>query len=210
MLTTSITNSHFHSRVLSLLQSYNQAVEQDPKSPQVQAFPLIPALEDNDTPLTPGDTITHYVYYTSSWIDLGSPDPVIAHLSRQVFIREIAYAGFLNASTIVIPGPRLSNGSTGISQYARAIKEALSTGSYLQLHILMPMDGSKLNEDEDGDVGDLARFARPEYATKSAVTKNSDPYNAWDAWNTIRTICKYHSRLSVGKNASYETLLLFS
>ncbi|PVI03847.1 protein arginine N-methyltransferase HSL7 [Periconia macrospinosa] len=197
LLTTTITNSHFQSRVLNLLHSYNQALEEDSKSPQEQAFPLIPALEDVDTPLTPGSNINQYVYYTSSWIDLGSPDPVIAHLSKQVFIREIAYAGFLNASTIVIPGPRLSDGSSSISQYARAIKEALSTGSYMQLHIEMPMDGSRRSEEDDEDVGDLARFARPEYVTEAAKPKNSDPYSTWDVWNTIRTICKYHNRLSV-------------
>ncbi|KAF2680016.1 protein arginine N-methyltransferase HSL7 [Lentithecium fluviatile CBS 122367] len=194
MLTTPITNAHFHSRVLSLLGAYNQAVSD---SPQAQPLPLIPALENLDTPLTPSDSISQLLTFTSSWIDLGSSDPVIAYLSRQVFNLEIAYAAFCGVVTVVVPGPRLSNGTAGISQYARAIKEALSTGGYIQLHVLMPMDGSKPGAEHDG-LGDLAGFVGPEYEGQSnGRSKKADPFSAWDAWNTVRSICKYHNRLSV-------------
>lgn len=202
MLTSPITNIHFHSRVLSLLSSYNQAVSGSSLQ-QAQPLPLIPALENVDTPLTPSDTISQLLTFTSSWIDLGSPDPVIAYLSRQVFNLEIAYAAFCGVVTVVVPGPRLLHGATGISQYARAIKEALTTGAYIQLHIMMPMDDTRAATEEE-DLGDLARFARPEYADEvSGGGRTSDPFKAWDAWNTIRSICRYHNRLSVGKNRAH-------
>ncbi|KAF2637129.1 Skb1 methyltransferase [Massarina eburnea CBS 473.64] len=197
MLTTPITNSHFQSRVLRLLNSYNEAVAEG-AAPHSPALPLVSSLEDIDTPLTPHDTITQLLTYTSSWIDLGSPDPVIAYLSRQVFSLEIKYAAFCGATTTVVPGPRLSNGPDGVSQYARAIKEALPTASYMQFQVLMPMDGTtKIAEDQE-DVGDLARFARSQYSQQAeSKTKNSGPFSAWDAWNTVRSICRYHNRLSV-------------
>ena len=196
MLTTPITNAHFHSRVLNLLSSYNQAVSD---SPQAQPLPLIPALENIDTPLTPNDNISQLLAFTSAWIDLGSLDPVIAYLSRQVFHLEIAYAAFCGATTVVVPGPRLSHGAAGISQYARAIKEALLTGGYLQLHLLMPMDGTKPASD-DADLGHLARFVRAEYDSQSSSrSKRHDSFSSWEAWNSIRSVCGYHNRLSIGK-----------
>lgn len=193
MLTTPITNAHFHARVLSLLTSYNQTIQDDSSPSDSHPLPLIPALDAVDTDLGPSDSISQLLAYTSSWIDLSSPDPVIAHLSRQVFHLEIAYAAFCGVVTVVVPGPRLSHGADGVSQYARAIKEALSTGGYIQLHVLMSMDGSKLAAAEE-DLGDLARFVNPDLDSHSV---RPDANSSWNAWNAIRSVCKYHNRLSV-------------
>ncbi|KAI4625090.1 uncharacterized protein J4E87_004936 [Alternaria ethzedia] len=191
MLTSTITNDHFQNRVLSLLNSYTQALAES----QSQPLPLIPALDNFDTPLSPNEIISQLVAFTSSWIDLSSPDPIISHLSRQAFHLEVAYAAFCGVTNLVIPGPRLAHGQTGVSQYARSIKEALVTGSYIQLHIQLPMDGTQSDSSKD-DMGDLARFARPEFEA-SSESKNVDSWSSWDAWNTIRSICKYHNRLAV-------------
>jgi protein arginine N-methyltransferase 5 len=193
MLTSSVTNDHFHTRVLSLLNSYTQTLSES----QSQPLPLIPALDNLDTPLGPTDNLGQLIIFTSSWIDLSSPDPVISHLSRQVFHLEIAYAAFCGATNVVVPGPRLAHGQAGVSQYARSIAEALVTGSYIQLHVQLSMDGQQPSPSEE-DLGDLARFARPEFELSTeATTVNS--WSSWDAWNTIRSVCKYHSRLAVGK-----------
>jgi protein arginine N-methyltransferase 5 len=191
MLTSPITNDHFHTRVLSLLNAYSQSLSNGSQS---QPLPLIPALDHPDTPLGPNDTISQLVTFTSSWIDLSSPDPVIAHISRQVFHLEIAYAAFCGATTVVVPGPRLAHGQNGVSQFARAIKEALATGAYVQLHIQLPMDGSK--ETHEDDLGDLGRFAMFDSESREEATVTNS-WSSWEAWNTIRTICKYNNRLSV-------------
>jgi type II protein arginine methyltransferase len=196
MLTSPITNDHFHTRVLGLLNSYTQNLSD---APQAQSpLPLVPALDHPDTPLGPSDTIGQLLVFTSPWIDLSSPDPVIAHLSRQVFHLEIAYAAFCGATNIVVAGPRLAHGQDGVSRFARAVKEALGTASYAQLHIQLPMDGTRSGT-EVGDLGDLARFARSEYVT-SKHSKDSNAWSSWDAWNTVRSICKYNSRLAIGTN----------
>ncbi|KAF2120672.1 arginine N-methyltransferas-like protein [Lophiotrema nucula] len=195
MLTAPITTPHFHARVLSLLSSYNQAVSEASLSSSKQPLPLIPALESVDTNLHPSDTISQLVTYTSAWIDLASPDPIIAHLSRQVLHLEIAFAAFCGVVTVVVPGPRLSASADGLSQYARAVKEALAVGSYIQLHIQMPMDGKQAG-DEDEDLGHLAKFANAEY-TEQQPGARLEAFSAWDAWNTVRSICRYHSRLSI-------------
>lgn len=192
MLTSSITNDHFHTRVLSLLNSY---VQSPSELTHLQPLPLIPALEHLDTPLGPSDIIGQLIIFTSSWIDLSSPDPLIAHLSRQVFHLEVAYAAFCGVTNIVVPGPRLTNSQSGVSQYARAIKEALATAAYVQFHVQLPMDGTKADLDSD-DVGDLARFARQEYEPNDQ-SKSLNAWSSWDAWNTIRSVCQYHTRLSI-------------
>ena len=201
MLTSPITNDHFHTRVLALLNAYSQAAADTTAH---QPLPLIPALENTDTPLGPSDTISQLLVYSSAWIDLSSPDPVIAHLSRQVFHLEIAFAAFCGAVNVVVPGPRLAHGQNGIAQYARAIKEAMSTGAYVQFHILMHADGTAA--DDRQDVSDLYRFARPEYQHKATGV---DAWSSWDAWNTIRSVCSYHNRLSLGTNRYCSSTLHF-
>ncbi|KAF1915300.1 PRMT5 arginine-N-methyltransferase-domain-containing protein [Ampelomyces quisqualis] len=190
MLTSPITNDHFHTRVLSLLNSYSLSLAD---APHHQPLPLIPALDHPDTPLGPTDTIGQLVTFTSSWTHLASPDPVIAHISRQVFHLEVAYAAFCGATTVVVPGPRLSDGQDGVARFARAIKEALAIGSYLQLHVQLPMDGSATPTAEE--MGHLASFASSDLEANRQAKNN--PWSSWEAWNTIRTICKYSNRLSV-------------
>jgi protein arginine N-methyltransferase 5 len=200
MLTTSITTPHFHSRVLTLLSSHLSLIEATENSSNKSdpPAPIIPPLSSVDTPLTPGDTVSQLIAYASPWIDLCSPDPLISNISRQVLNIEIAYASFCGVGNIIIPGPRTRGSSAtdndGLVQYARAIQEALTIGSYMQMAIHLPMYGQEVPKDLTGD---LLPFARDESSAER--NRQVDLYEAWDAWNLIRSVCKYNSRLSVGK-----------
>lgn len=209
MLTSPITTPHFHSRVLTAIASHlsqlqpvsygssNTLASSHNTSP-LTILPLAPV----DTPLTPSECSSQILAVASPWIDLCSPDPLIADVSSQILMLEVAYAAFCGVSYLLVPGPRLHNGSLqedGLMQYARVIQEALKVGPYIQLQIWLPMIDHPDNQIED--MGDLAPFARPEYIRESDIeqTKNLDIFGTWDAWNIIRTLCKYHSRLCVGK-----------
>lgn len=206
MLTSPITSPHFHSRVLTLVSSYLTELSQlessdDPNTTQIPPAPIIPPLTPVDTPLTPGDTLSQLIAYSSPWIDLCSSDPLISNISRQVLNIEIAYASFCGVGNIIIPGPRNytsgSKDNNGIIQYARAIQEALTIGSYIQMAIHIPMYGQEEVKDMTGD---LLPFARDNQSSKkSKASKDIDLFETWDAWNFIRSVCKYNSRLSVGK-----------
>ena len=201
MLTTPITTPHFHSNVLSLLSRYLSAHGGEVSADDIPV-PTIPALNPADTPLTPDHHVSQLIAVTSPWIDLASPDPVIANLSRQVLHLEIAYAAFCGASTVMIRGPVLHHGNlkqTGITHYARAILESLNTGPYLQLQLLMPMVDD-IENSTDEQMGYLGVFARAEYLAGVNDSQNPDEFGSWDAWNTIRSVCRYNSRLTVGKN----------
>ncbi|KAF1923983.1 protein arginine N-methyltransferase HSL7 [Didymella exigua CBS 183.55] len=195
MLSSPITNDHFHSRVLALLRAH--AAADSASTPQ--PLPLVAALESRDTPLGPTETVSQLLAYSSAWTDLASPDPVVAHLSRQVLHLEVAYASFCGAVNLVVPGPRLSHGQHGVAQYARALKEALSIGAYVQFHLLMPMDGTSASTaaDDQHELGDLARFARPECKPRAQQNTATAVWSSWEAWNTIRSVCAYPARLSL-------------
>jgi len=207
MITSPITTPHFHSRVLTLISSYfSEISEFEPegstsRNTTIPSAPIIPPLTPVDTPLTPGDTVSQIIACASPWIDLCSPDPLVSNLSRQVLNIEVAYASFCGVGNIIIPGPRTySTGaadSDGLARYVRAIQEALTIGSYVQIAIQIPMYGQ---EDFQEMTGDLAPFARSHRAA-SKLKENEEIalLETWDAWNSIRSVCKYNSRLTVGK-----------
>ncbi|KAJ5697690.1 hypothetical protein N7488_011374 [Penicillium malachiteum] len=201
-----ITTQHFHSRVLGLLSSYLANLE----SPTYDAIgtmattqntrPLtVPPLSKLDSNLTPNDATSQLVGVTSSWIDLCSPDPLIADLSRQVLMLEVAYAAFCGIGYLLIPAPKLHHGSLhseGVAYYARAIQEAMNLGPYIQFHIWLPMvDNPEIEVDTMGDLAPLARedFLQPDDGTLPKL----DLFGSWDAWDLIRKTCKYHTRLFV-------------
>lgn len=67
---------------------------------------------------------------------------------------------------------------------------------YIQIAIHIPMYGY---EDAKETAGDLMLFARNRQSITAKANKEIDLFETWDAWNLIRSVCKYNSRLSVGK-----------
>jgi protein arginine N-methyltransferase 5 len=55
-------------------------------------------------------------------------------------------------------------------------------------------------EESRDKTGDQLAFARNQTtAGKPKADNDIDLFETWDAWNLIRNVCKYNSRLSVGK-----------
>ncbi|KAH8601327.1 PRMT5 arginine-N-methyltransferase-domain-containing protein [Bisporella sp. PMI_857] len=204
MLTSPITSPNFHARVLALISSHLSeltAIESGEgyHKNSIPPVPIIPPLNPVDTPLSPGDTVSQLIGYCSPWIDLSSSDPLISNISRQVLNIEIAYASFCGVGNVIIPGPRSYSSDTtdsdGLIQYARAIQEALNIGNYTQFAIHIPMYGHEQGKDTTGDFAPFAR--NPRLSEKTKENKEVDLFETWDAWNVIRSVCKYNSRLSV-------------
>ncbi|KAL1303432.1 hypothetical protein AAFC00_006821 [Neodothiora populina] len=195
MITRPITSSSFQNKVLAALDSYFEALSSAAKEEDVP-YPLISPLTPEDTNLLPDEYISSMLAVTSPWIDLASPDPVIAHVSRQVFNLEVAYAAFCGVNNMVIEGPRLQ-GNVAIPVYARSIVQALNVGPYLNLQIRLPMT-AKSSKDETQNPRHMASRMRSRYAEAADIAStSSDSLRSWDAWELIRTVCKFHGRLSV-------------
>lgn len=206
MLTSPITTPHFQARVLSTISEHIKYISTSEDLADVPA-PIISPLAPVDTPLTPGSTISQTIAYSSPWIDLCSPDALIANVSRQVLNMELAYASFCGIGNVIIPGPRTysssSTDSDGLAQYARAIQEVLEIATYAQIAIHLPMYGKEEVYNTSDDIRPLARAK-----ASSAAEKDINLYETWDAWNVIRDVCKYNTRLSVGKRINTNSILL--
>lgn len=220
MLTTPITTPSFQSRVLTLLSSHtSRASSHESDSSLFDSTAdlplLIPPLGPTDTTITPNETISQLLAVASPWIDICSPDPLIQNISQQVLSLEIAYAAFCGVGNVIISGPKLHHGTVHgktLVQYARAISEALSVAINLQIEILLPMTDQPESEFDDS-MGSLTQLARDDYVGDAGkeTGRKAELYGSWDAWNVIRTVCKYNPRLFVGKlTRGLNTSLLYT
>ena len=202
MLTTPITNDAFQTRVLATISDHMDALRS--KNDEEIALPTITPLSKIDTPLAPGDTVTQLLAVASPWIDLCSPDPLIFNISRQVLELEIAYAAYCGIGNIVLQGPKLHHGNVheeGVAQYAYAVQEALSLSNYIQVHLWVPIVDEP-QPDSKSAVVSISNLARVEYVGSSMEeqTDTVDNFGTWDAWNLVRSVCRYNARLFVGKS----------
>ncbi|KAI0602324.1 PRMT5 arginine-N-methyltransferase-domain-containing protein [Biscogniauxia sp. FL1348] len=194
-VTTPITNNHFHERILSLLHTSLSSLggQQNAGS---RPDPIVPPLTTDDTTLFPGTYTSGLVAYSSPWTDLCSPNHIISSISRQVLNLEVAYANFCGIRSIIIPGPRQdavdAGSSQGITQYARAIQEALLIGTRLSFIIHLPMYR------EPGLEERAPILSLPgENQNEQQEQREIDLFSSWDSWHVIRTACEYDTRLFV-------------
>lgn len=200
MLTVPITNLHFQSRVLALHKNHLQELRGN--NDRHSLAPIVPSLSSLDTSLGPGETISQTIGVISPWIDLCSPDPLVFNISRQVLELEVAFAAFCGLGNVIVTGPRLHYGQShgdGLTQYALAIQQALVLSNYLHIEIKLPMlDQNDADSYTPPDT--LGYRAREEFlGNREAGKRKADLFGTWDAWNIIRTVCKYNARLFVGK-----------
>jgi protein arginine N-methyltransferase 5 len=191
MMTRPITSPGFQVRVLKLIEAYFEAVSEASK-PDSVPYPLVSPLTPDDTNLVPDEYISTMICCSSPWIDLASPDPAVAHVSRQVFNHELAYAAFCGVNNIMIQGPS-TQASSVVSQYARAIWHALEIGPYINLQILLPMH-STTKDPAQAELS-LGSHARDSFSTLESPA--TDDLASWDAWELIRSTCRYNSRLGI-------------
>lgn len=205
MLTSPITNAHFRERVLALfrLSALDNGDKPESQETTREAQSIrIPPLTHEDTHLAPGSITPQLLAMVSPWIDLCSPDPLVAELSRQVLLLEVAYAAFCGIAYVFLPPPRLRNNdriTNSLPQYARAVLEACMTGSHLDVFVMLPMVD---HPDEGKDKAwPMDQFMRSRYLDSLELDRQPkvDAFGTWDAWNVVRTVCKYAPRLFVGK-----------
>lgn len=196
MITMPITTPRFHSRVLTAISNFfSQSSDTEDVTASKNASPItIEPLKPDDTRLTPDECMSSIIGVTSPWIDCSSSDPVIADISRQVLGIELAYAAFCGLTYVVVHAPR-GGSQSNVTEYARAILDGLSLGPYMQLYLWFQMtaDSTQLHE----QVGDLAGFSRRGATVSQQANNNTGLFDTWEQWDTIRSICRYSTRLGV-------------
>lgn len=135
----------------------------------------------------------------SPWIDLASPDPVISNVSRQVLNLELAYTSFCGIHNVLVQAPVVTSSQSNsiqMTQFARAILEVLSSGYRLNLFLVFPISPGKGKRTEDAS--HLSRFSQILESESNSNLTDLDPWAPWEAWDLVRSICRYNPRLSVG------------
>ncbi|KAI0395678.1 protein arginine N-methyltransferase [Xylariaceae sp. FL0594] len=195
-VTTPITNAHFHERIVRLVESSLPSQDSAQQKDGAPLDPIVTPLTLEDTTLFPDEYTSGYIAYASPWIDLASPNRIIASISRQVLNLEVNYANFCGVRSIIVPGPRrdgsqVGNGQ-GIAQFGRAIQEALLIGTRANLIIHLPMYR------EPGLEEKVAQLSVPgEDQGMKQSGEEIDLFSSWDSWHVIRTVCDYDRRLFV-------------
>ncbi|KAF8510773.1 PRMT5-domain-containing protein [Gautieria morchelliformis] len=111
----------------------------------------------------------------SDWLELDSPDHWIRHDSEIALLQEVSYASYLNVQTVILPPPR---NRSQVGSYARAVNSALSCTSSVQISIRIPLYDPKRLSLQSG-------------------SSDEGLSHTWEMWDSIRTICAYHPRLSL-------------
>ncbi|PHH59676.1 hypothetical protein CDD81_2678 [Ophiocordyceps australis] len=199
--TTPVTNNKFKSRITNLVSGHLALLRQNSQSASSSATwsraePIIPPITPDDTALFPSSTSSTYTACTSPWIDLCSPNPVIASISRQVLNLEINYANFCGVRSIVITGPSSdaskNGGNRALVQYARAVQEALAIATSVAFLIHMPMYREPLPAHHVETLSSLELEQ-----VQAPCSTNIDLFSSWDSWHLIRSVCNYNHRLFV-------------
>lgn len=197
-VTTPITNSHFHQRVVNLYKEHLEeregwALDDEEKRNPSLPGPEVAALTDADTSYRPCGHVGSLVAYSSPWIDLCSSDPVVASISRQVLNLELAYASFCGARSVIIPGPRQDEDGAAVMRYARAIQEGVQVANRVNIIIQLPMYREPGLEEEAETLASFPDAAKPSWDPAQEI----DLFTTWDSWHTIRSVCDYSMRLFV-------------
>lgn len=166
----------------------------------------VPNLRPIDTFLRPAQHVGQLIAFTSSWIDTASSNPIIADASLQVLNLEVAYAAFCGVMNVVVRSPTVAFSNTksaDITKFAHAIRHILTISPHLQLHVLISFD-NQCQESDSEENGSLATKLSQDSKTANYTDQsNHDPLSSWSFWNLVRSVCKYNSRLSVGKTMCY-------
>ena len=170
---------------------------------------IISSLRPTDTFLRPAQHMSQLLAFVSSWVDIVSSDPLVADASRQILNLEVAYAAFCGITNIVISSPALENSKNipaDAAKFAHAIRHLLTLSPHVQIHILISL-GSQCSRSETEEYGSLVTASSGHHDLVDTVDQEGQPrLSSWSFWNTVRSICKYNSRLSVGKRMCYYCL----
>ena len=237
MLTVPITTPYFNLRVLTLLLEHLANSNDKYGNQAVPTIPCLSALDTNLAPGETVSQLLGVVSPWIDLSSPDPLIFNISRQVLEMEVAYAAFCGIGNLILPCPKLHHDKKHGDGIVQYAHAVQKALSVGSFMQVSITIPMMDNPHDVIEDTK-GSLALQARPEYVgsvddewqdsreTKSSfesrpedllsvnprksvhISSKHDFFGTWDAWNIIRTICRYNSRLFVGKNWNHFRLSL--
>ncbi|KII89931.1 hypothetical protein PLICRDRAFT_40111 [Plicaturopsis crispa FD-325 SS-3] len=155
----------------------------------------------------------------SEWLELDATDDWVRHDAEIALGQELAYASYLNITSVMLPPPR---NRAHVASYARAVNACLKKTSMMELSIRLPIydpsvfqskpspRDSFMDTDSPASSSSSAslRFSsasKPKLSlSESSSLKSKSPQapegelNAtWEMWDVIRSVCDYSPRLTL-------------
>lgn len=229
MLTVPITTPYFNLRVLNLMIEYIARRGSDASTLAVPTVVPLSALDTNLGPGEKVTQMLGVISPWIDLCSPDPVVYNISRQVLEMEVAYAAFCGIGNLILPCPKLHHGRNHGTGVAQYAHAVQKALEIGSFMHLSVTLPMMDNPHDVVEETQ-GSLALHAQPEHIgntdsesdsiqdvnallntapeellnarpRKSVhVSSKHDYFGTWDAWNVIRTVCRYSSRLVVGKN----------
>ena len=154
----------------------------------------------------------------ADWLELDSPDDWVRLDCEIALKQELAYASYLGLSTVILPPPVEREYA---ASYGRSVKACLESLPYMQLTIRLPLyDPDLLTNKRKPSLDTFPPVSStyPPPPSPGISSGTSSPTidlrknvsiqasvgelsSTWEAWDTIRTVCSYSSRLTLGTSA---------
>lgn len=132
----------------------------------------------------------------------------------QALQQELAYACYLNISSVILPPPR---NRSHVASYARAVNECIKNMPYINVSIRIPIydpsifhpRSSSISSSVSSPANLMPSTPRIEIPSDSLESPKASrapegELNAtWEMWDVVRSICDYHPRLTLSKLLVY-------
>jgi protein arginine N-methyltransferase 5 len=126
---------------------------------------------------------------------------------HQALQQELAYACYLNISSVILPPPRNRN---HVASYARAVNECIKNTPYINFSIRIPIydpsifhsRSSSISSSVSSPANLMPRIERPNdplESSKASRAPEGELNATWEMWDVVRSICDYHPRLTLSE-----------
>lgn len=168
----------------------------------------------------------------ATWLELDSHDDWVRNDCEIALKQEIAYATYIGLTFVILPPPVDRAHAVAYGRAVRSCLESTST-MFLHLAIRLPLYDPTVfhtlqrNGSLDNSFSPSANTSSvsspgfmsvpgspmPEMGRRRAFTlkaSESEYSGTWEMWDTIRSVCGYHPRLSLGMAVSFSVYALKS
>ncbi|KAF7965889.1 hypothetical protein HWV62_41010 [Athelia sp. TMB] len=173
---------------------------------RAEAWRAAPVFMRDEVTITRLDEAEGVTAMISDWLELDAEDDWVRHDSEIALQQELAYACYLNVTSVILPPPR---NRAHVASYARAVNECMKGTPYVRFSVKIPIYNPSIFHPREPSsptarVGtprieiDDDPMSSPGGAGKQPPRAPEGELNAtWEMWDIVRSVCDYNTRLTL-------------